>query len=138
MPTLRDAAATRFTPERPVSPPDAPLLPLLNAAASRDVPTDLADRAIEASRSGNRRVLAVATIGAVAVVAVAAVVVAVLPEGGSDTSSDPAAANVERWGIPDEVPTARGLAESRRAADRERLDGLHRRRRPRRDRRRHR
>ena len=77
-----DEAAARFRGAAGVA-ADAPLLALLNAAASREVPTDLADRAIEASRSGNRRVLAVAAIGLVALVALAAVVVAVLPEGGN-------------------------------------------------------
>ena len=88
---------------------DAPLLPLLNSAASRDVPSDLADRALAASRAGGRRKLVSVVAGSVAVVAVVAAVVALLPESGGDTSADPVAANIEQWGIPDSAAPPRGL-----------------------------
>ncbi len=88
---------------------NAPLLPLLNSAASRDVPSDLADRALAASRAGGRRKLVSVVAGSVAVVAVVAAAVALLPESGGDTSADPVAANIEQWGIPDSAAPPRGL-----------------------------
>ena len=91
------------------APPDAPLLPLLNAAAVRDVPSDLTGRALAASRSGSRRgyAIAAATVAAVAAVVAGAVLIAPGPNG-----SDPrpaVAANVDRWGIPAEPPGPRRL-----------------------------
>ncbi|MGB2840514.1 MAG: hypothetical protein WBC76_11855, partial [Actinomycetes bacterium] len=80
------------------APPDAPLLPLLNSAAVRDVPNDLTGRALAASRSGSRRGYAIAA-GAVAAVS-AVVAGALLVAPGSDGSAPASAvpANVDRWG----------------------------------------
>ena len=106
--TALGSAAARFRQVAGVA-PDAPLLPLLNAAASREVPPDLADQALAASRSGNRRLLVGAAIGVVAVLAVAAAVVTVLPDGDEDSTAEPASANIERWGIPSEPRIERRL-----------------------------
>jgi DNA-directed RNA polymerase specialized sigma24 family protein len=91
------------------APPDAPLLPLLNSAAVRDVPNDLTGRALAASRSGSRRGYAIAA-GAVAAVS-AVVAGALLVAPGSDGSAPASAvpANVDRWGIPAEPPGPRRL-----------------------------
>lgn len=88
---------------------DAPLLPLLNSAAFRDVPPDLADRALAASRQGGRRTFAAVVAGAVVVLAVVAVAIALLPKSDDGPPDDSVAASIERWGIPAEVPPARGL-----------------------------
>ncbi len=90
-------------------PPDAPLLPLLNAAASREAPNELEARALAASGSGNRRGLAIAAVAVVATGAVVAGAVALQPEPDSGGAADAVAANIERWGIPAEPPLSRNL-----------------------------
>lgn len=87
----------------------APLLPLLNAAASRDVPPDLAERAVAASRSGGRRMFVVVAAATVILVAVAGGVAALIPESVRAPQADPVAANIEKWGIPADTPLPRGL-----------------------------
>lgn len=85
----------------------APLLPLLNAAASREPADHLAQRALAASRSGGRRGYLVAI--AAAALAVAVVGAATQLAGAGDATGDPVAANIDRWGIPTELPAPRGL-----------------------------
>ncbi|MCZ3387380.1 MAG: hypothetical protein LH630_10565 [Actinomycetia bacterium] len=86
----------------------ASLLPLLNAAASRKTPDGLAQRAHAASRSGGRRGYLAAAVAIASAVAVVAAATALAP-GADDDPVDPVAANVDRWGIPTELPLARGL-----------------------------
>ncbi|MCZ3389532.1 MAG: hypothetical protein LH645_10550 [Actinomycetia bacterium] len=88
---------------------DTPLLPLLNSAASRDVPSDLADRALVASRAIRRRTFVVAAAATVILVAVAGGVVALFPTSVGAPKADPVTANIEQWGIPDDAPLPRGL-----------------------------
>ena len=102
---LTEGAAAQFRRSAGVT-QDAPLLPLLNLAASRVVPTGLVPAALAASRSSGRRYLAIAA-AAVAVVAVAAM--ALLPSSGNEPEADPMAASIEQWGIPPEPPVARKL-----------------------------
>ena len=74
-------------------------LMLLDAAASRDVPPDLAERA--ASDPSHRR----SRMGVVAGVVVVALAVAVVVEPWSD-STDAANRNINEWGIPLSLPNA--------------------------------
>jgi hypothetical protein len=90
-------------------PPDAPLLPLLNAAASRDAPSDLSARALSASRSGSRRGYAIAVAAVVATGAVIAGAVLIAPGSDGISTTSTVAANIERWGIPAEPPSPRRL-----------------------------
>ena len=88
---------------------DAPLLPLLSAAASREVPSDLIGRALAASRASSRRRFAItaAAVAAVAAVIAGAAFIAPSSDGSDPTST--VAATVNRWGIPPEPPSSRGL-----------------------------
>jgi hypothetical protein len=88
--------------------PDAPLLPLLNAAALREVPDGLTTRALAASRRSGRRAVLLAGAALLALVAVIAGANAMLREAPTE-STPPAAVSLERWGIPGDLPTPRGL-----------------------------
>ncbi len=90
-------------------PANAPLLPLLNSAASRAVPSDLADRALAASSASGRRTFVVVSAATVILVAVAGGVLAVTPESVGVPQTDPVAANIAQWGIPADAPLPRGL-----------------------------
>lgn len=88
--------------------PDAQLLPLLNAAALRDVPDDLAVKARAESRSSSRRAYAIAGVMVASAAAVAGFALLAPSSGGSDPTSA-VGANIDRWGVPAEPPGPEGL-----------------------------
>ncbi|MEO8107150.1 MAG: hypothetical protein ABI720_07505, partial [Actinomycetes bacterium] len=89
--------------------PGATLLPLLNAAASREVPGDFAARVDGEARSQRRRGMAIALGAATAAVAIGATVAAVTPGDNPESSAASPSANIVRWGIPAEPPLPRRL-----------------------------
>ena len=89
--------------------PGAPLLPLLNAAASHEVPLDLAVRVDVRAGSRRRRGLAIGAGAAAALVAIVATAAAVVPGDSPGSEAATTSADLERWGIPAEPPGPRGL-----------------------------
>lgn len=103
------ASAAASLRQSAAAPPDAPLLPLLNAAALRDVPTDLASRALARASAGRRQTAKRVVVAMVLLVAVTGGALVVLSEGETAPGTDPVAASIEQWGIPSDAPPPRDL-----------------------------
>ncbi len=84
------------------SPDNSRLLTILDAAALRDVPADLAERAASAPNGRSLR-----SGAAIAAVVTAAAVLVALSPWSNDTDAG-GSATVNEWGVPKELPTADG------------------------------